>query len=118
MELSVDPITLLDLPVLRMHLLAPAIFLVVLPVADVVVAIAVDLSSKPIAALVLDLPLVDMAIRLREDEPTDAVTGHPLRIELTVECRPLDIHRIPVLLVSFQRLNRVAHYLEQPDRTQ
>lgn len=108
--------TLLHFPVLRVHLLAPAILFVVLPVPDVVITIAVDLSPEPITALVLDLTLVDVAVRLCENEPADAIAYCLLRIVLAVERRPLVVGRFTVSHLGLQWFNRVAHDLEQPDR--
>ena len=64
-ELSVGPIAFLDLSCLDVDFLAPSVLLVVFPMANIVVAVTIDLSSVPVPLLVmLALAFVDVTVWL------------------------------------------------------
>lgn len=96
-ELTASPVAFLYFASLDVDLAAPAVLLVVFPVAHVVVAIAVDLSPVTVAPLpVLNLAFVDVGVRLREDHPHNAFALLLLLTELPDKLSPVLVERLPV----------------------
>jgi len=86
LEFSIDPVSLLDFSCLHIDLLPTAILLIVFPVTDIVIPIAVNLStiSTPLL-VVLALPFVKMSVWLSEDLPANAFTFSCLGAYLAID---------------------------------
>lgn len=93
LKFTVDPVTLFDLARLHVHLLSPAVLLVVAPVANVVVAVAIYLTAIATTFLpVLALAFVYVTVGLGEYQSADALTLRFVFHVLTVDVRAIFVY--------------------------
>ena len=97
-EFTIFPLTFLDLSCFDVDFFALTIFLVIFPVSDIVVSIAINLASITISlAIVFTLSLINMTIRFSKDLSANTFNFISVATHLAIAVSLLTIHSLSEL---------------------